>query len=202
MLNIVQNIPDIKMSPLSYVLNVMKLEHNPDTLWLEFGVFSGKTINYISEHTINYVYGFDSFHGLHEDWREGVFLKGAFNKNGVMPKVNDNVILLKGMFDVTLPSFVNTQNKKISFIHIDCDLYSSTKYVLNTLKPYIAKNCVIVFDELVNYPGFSGDKGELKALYEFVKENDVKFDWIGMNGSVGMEGGHHEAAALIIHSIG
>lgn len=202
MLNILQNIPDIKMSPLAYVFNVMKLEHTPDTLWLEFGVYSGKTINFISKYTINYVYGFDSFLGLPENWREGVFNKGAFNTNGAMPIVNDNVILLKGMFDKTLSSFVNAQNKKISFIHIDCDLYSSTKYVLDTLKPFIANKCVIVFDELVNYPGFSGDTGELKAFYEFVKENNVKFEWIGMNGSIGMEGGHHEAVALLIHSIG
>jgi len=28
-----------------------------------------------------------------------------------------------------------------------------------------------VFDELVNYPRFDGDKGELKVFYEFVNEN-------------------------------
>jgi len=47
---------------------------------------------------------------------------------------------------------------------MDADLYSSTKYILNVLKNYIDKDCVIVFDELLNYPGFDGDKGELKAF--------------------------------------
>jgi hypothetical protein len=38
-----------------------------------------------------------------------------------------------------------------------------------------------VFDELVNYPGFDGDTGELKAFYEFITENNVNYSWIGMN---------------------
>ena len=32
------------------------------------------------------------------------------------------------------------------------------------IEKLINKDCVIVFDELLNYPGFDGDKGELKAF--------------------------------------
>lgn len=39
----------------------MNLQHKPNTLWLEFGVASGKTINYISNFTNDKVYGFDCF---------------------------------------------------------------------------------------------------------------------------------------------
>ena len=54
----------------------------------------------------------------------------------------------------------------------------------------------------VNYPGFDGDKGELKAFYEFITENKVDYKWIGMNGKpTGMSGYYHENVALIIHSI-
>jgi hypothetical protein len=49
----------------------MKLQHKPNTLWLEFGVATGTTINYISRFTNDKVYGFDSFEGLPENWREG-----------------------------------------------------------------------------------------------------------------------------------
>ena len=42
---------------------------------------------------------------------------------------------------------------------------------------------MIVFDELVNYDGFDGDTGELKAWYEFITENKVDYEWIGMNGT-------------------
>jgi hypothetical protein len=64
----------------------MKLQHKPNTLWLEFGVANGTTINYISKFTTDKVYGFDSFEGLPEKWRDG-FDKGAFNENGNLPKI-------------------------------------------------------------------------------------------------------------------
>jgi len=48
------------------------------------------------------------------------------------------------------------------------------------------KCCIIVFDELVNYPGYDGETGELRALYEFIEENNVKYEWIGMNGKIEM----------------
>jgi len=159
----------------------MKLQHKENTLWLEFGVASGNTINYISKFTKYNVYGFDSFEGLPEKWRDG-FEKGAFNRNGNLPQVNDNVILIKGWFKDTLHQFIHNENKKISFIHIDCDLYSSTKHILETLKEFIDIKCIVVFDELVNYPGFDGDTGELKAFYEFITENKINYKWIGMNG--------------------
>jgi hypothetical protein len=179
----------------------MKLKHKPDTLWLEFGVASGQTINYISTFTTDKVYGFDSFEGLPEDWRQG-FDKGAFNQDGNLPQVNSNVELIKGWFNVTLLPFIQKKNKKVSFLHLDADLYSSTKYILDVLKEYLDRDCVIVFDELVNYPGFDGDKGELKAFYEFITENKVEYEWIGMDGTpTGMIGNSHEHVALIVHSI-
>ena len=201
MLSIIQNIPNVNTNPLTYVFEDMNLEHKPNTLWLEFGVATGQTINYISKFTNDKVYGFDSFEGLPEYWRDG-FDKGAFSRNGNLPQVNSNVELIKGWFNETLVNFIQTQNKKISFIHIDVDLYSSTKYIFKILKDYIDTDCIIVFDELVNYHGFDGDTGELKAFYEFITENKVTYEWIGMNGTpTGMSGHYHEKVALIIHSI-
>ena len=201
MLRIIENIPNVHTFPLTYVFEHLELKHKPDTLWLEFGVASGRTINYISQFTKDTVYGFDSFEGLPETWREGLE-KGAFSRNGVLPLVNANVELIKGWFNETLEEFMKTHDKKISFIHMDADLYSSTKYIFDTLKGTIDKDCVIVFDELVNYPGFDGDKGELRAFYEFITENKVDYEWIGMDGTpTGMSGYFHENVAVIIHSI-
>jgi len=198
MFNFISNIPNLKTNPLKYVFENMKLYHKPNTLWLEFGVATGYTINYISQFTQDKVYGFDSFEGLPEYWRDG-FNKGFFNRDGILPPVNNNVVLIKGWFNDTLDDFIKNQNKKVSFIHIDCDLYSSTKYVLNTLKDYMDDNCVIVFDELVNFNGFDGDNSELLAFYEFVNENNINFSWIGMNGiPIGMQHSQHENVALII----
>jgi hypothetical protein len=200
MLSIINNIPDIGEHPLIYVFEKMALTHNVDTLWLEFGVATGKSINYISKFTNYNVYGFDSFEGLPEAWRD--FEIGKFTQNGILPIVNDNVKLIKGLFNDTLPEFIKSTNKKVSFIHMDADLYSSTKYVLETLKDYIDSNCVVVFDELVNYVGFDNEKGELKALYEFIKDNNVKYEWIGMNGTI-TSGNYyrHQPVALIIRSV-
>jgi len=201
MLNIIQNIPNVKTYPLTYVFERMKLRHKPNTLWLEFGVASGNTINYISKFTDDTVYGFDSFEGLPEKWRDG-YDKGAFSRSGNLPPVNNNVSLIKGWFNETLIPFIKTHNKKVTFIHMDADLYSSTKYIFDILKNYIDDECIIVFDELVNYQGFDGDTGELKAFYEFITENNVNYSWIGMNGTpTGMTGYDHQNVALIIHSI-
>ncbi len=201
MLNIIKNIPNVNTYPLNYVFEVMKLKHKPNTLWLEFGVGEANTINYISNFTNEKVYGFDSFEGNPEKWRDG-FEKGAFTRNGVLPQVNNNIELIKGLFNETLVNFIQSQNKKVSFIHIDADLYSSTKFVLNALKNYIDEECIIIFDELVNYPGFDGETGELKAFYEFITENNVEYEWIGMNGTpTGMSGYYHENVAVIIHKI-
>jgi hypothetical protein len=201
MLSILQNIPNVNTYPLTYVFEHMKLAHKPNTLWLEFGVASGETMNYISKFTTDKVYGFDSFEGLPEKWRDG-FEKGRFDMGGNLPHVNGNVELIKGWFNETLVPFIQTHNKKVSFIHMDADLYSSTKYVFDVLKDYLDTDCVIVFDELVNYPGFDGETGELKAFYEFITENQVDYEWIGMNGTpMGMHGGDHEHVAVIIHSV-
>ena len=126
MLSIIQNIPNVNVYPLKYVFEHMRLSHKPNTLWLEFGVATGSTINYISRFTNDKVYGFDSFEGLPEKWRDG-FEKGVFNMNGNLPQVNSNVELIKGWFNKTLLNFIQTHNKKVSFIHMDADLYSSTK---------------------------------------------------------------------------
>ncbi len=66
-------------------------------------------------------------------------------------------------------------------MHIDCDIYSSTKTIFNNCGKYIKNDCIIVFDELVNYPGF--ENGESKAFLEWVNENNITFNWIGMNGA-------------------
>ena len=203
MFGLLDAIPDVKTYPLTYVFEHKKLQHKENTLWLEFGVATGKTINYISQHTQGTVYGFDSFEGLPEKWRDG-FEKGAFSQGGNLPVVNHNVKLIRGWFDQTLPNFIDqnivSRTQKVSFIHLDADLYSSTKYVLNALKNHLDKDCVIIFDELVNFPGFQD--GELKAFYEFITENVVSYTWIGMNGRpIGMSGYEHENVAVVIHSL-
>lgn len=160
-----------KFNLLKYSLDLAKNEG----LILEFGVFEGLTINFISVNTKKIVYGFDSFEGLPKDWRDG-FEKGTF-KTEELPTVNNNVKLIKGCFEDSLPLFILENKKYCSFIHIDCDLYSSTKTIFNYLGDRIKEGTIIVFDEYFNYPGWKN--GEFKAFMEFVESHKVKFEYIG-----------------------
>jgi hypothetical protein len=191
----IKDIPDLKITPLNYVFENMN--YNKKGLWLEFGVATGNTINYISKFKEDTIYGFDSFEGLPETWREG-FEKGKFSTNGEFPKVEKNVLLIKGLFQNTLTDFLKNKNEKISFLHVDCDLYSSTKFILEECLPFFEEECLIVFDELVNYKGY--EEGELKALTEFIINNNLKYKWIGMNGVATNMGCYrcHQSAALLI----
>jgi len=149
---------------------------------LEFGVFQGNTINVIAKHfNKDIVHGFDSFEGLPEDWDLGnKVIKGeAFDRQGVLPDVKDNVRLHKGWFDQTLPIFIK-QNKltNIKLLHVDCDLYSSSIYVLKELNTYIKEGTVIVFDDFYPWGILEYDnwqEGEYKALKEWIEMYDRKF---------------------------
>ncbi len=176
----IENIPTLPKYILEYVmddLNMSKQEDN--SLWLEFGVYQGKTINFISKYTKRKIYGFDCFEGLPEDWRPG-FSKGEFNMNGNLPLVSSNVQLIKGLFEDTLEPFLSSNNEMISFIHLDADLYSSTIYVLEKCIKRIKEGCMIVFDEIFNFPEYDGLNSELRALTEWVDKYEVDFDWVGI----------------------
>ena len=137
-----------------------------DGYWLEFGVYSGKTINKLSK-CCNLIYGFDSFDGLPEDWTDDIG-KGHFSVPEP-PRVEDNVELVIGWFDETLPKFVKEYViDKISFINIDCDLYSSTKTIFKHLGPYIKPGTYIYFDEFLIKKNMK--ENEAKAFAEFLDE--------------------------------
>jgi len=193
---IVANVPGLPRFPLHYVMEELQLKHKENTLWLEFGVYQGTSTNYISRFTHDIIYGFDSFEGLPEKWRDG-YEKGVFNRQGSMPSVSQNVRLIKGWFHDTLPDFMKgINNQKISFLHIDSDLYSSAKFVLDLVKDSLDEDCVVIFDELFNFPQYDSETCELRAFYEFITENEVDYEWIGYYTGV-----DNQAVALIIHSV-
>lgn len=161
----------------------------PQDLVLEFGVFSGRTINALAESLPNQVlYGFDSFEGLPETWRSD-FSKGTF-KVDEMPTVRENVTLIKGWFDQSLPEFLEKTSGEVGFVHIDCDLYSSTKTVLGLLNNRLRDGAILVFDEYFNYPGW--EQHEHKAFIEFVSQSDFNFEYLGSNP-------RHQQVAIILH---
>ena len=54
-------------------------DKDPNNFYLEFGVFSGTSINFFSQKINKNIYGFDSFEGLREDWLGTTVTKGTFD---------------------------------------------------------------------------------------------------------------------------
>ena len=145
-------------------------------LVLEFGVASGHTINIIAHHLPDRtIYGFDSFKGLPEPW--GWADAGHFARAS-LPEVRDNVKLVVGLFNDTLAAFIqDCPQQTIALLHVDCDLYSSTKTIFDQLCDRIVPGTVIVFDEYWNY--VSWKENEFKAFQEFVERTGTRYEYIG-----------------------
>jgi hypothetical protein len=148
-----------------------------DGHYLEFGVFTGGTIRFIARRIGGRtIHGFDSFAGLPEAWSGFNLGSKAFDVKGRLPRVPGNVQLHRGYFDASLPQWLNDNSGQVAFVHLDCDLYSSTKTVLSLLAPRLANGTVILFDEYFNYPNW--EKHEFKAFQEFVTEHGVKYSYL------------------------
>lgn len=142
-----QNTNDVRLRELDDLAQYL-----PDWgLNIELGVYNGVTIGCLATARPDLEFhGFDSFEGLPEDWDMGQKqVKGeAFDRKGELPDVPDNVKLYKGWFSETLPHFLTEALSPISFLHVDCDIYSSTDYSLNLLNDRIVPGTLIRFDEL------------------------------------------------------
>jgi hypothetical protein len=151
-----------------------------DGMALEFGVYRGETLRKIAQaRSEKQVYGFDSFQGLPEFWlpdhQAGRF--GPDDPAGVQgPPEVPGAELVVGWFDETLPGFLTTHPGPVAFLHVDCDLYSSTTIVLEHVGPRLVPGSVVVFDEFFNYPGWQGH--EFRAWREFVAKSGIGFSYL------------------------
>ena len=64
--------------------------------------------------------------------------------------------------------------EKIAIIHIDVNIYSTSKFILEKTKDKLQSGSIIIFDELVNY-NFWWKNGEYKALKEVFLEDEYEF---------------------------
>lgn len=184
----------------------------------EFGVASGASfkafvrlnglLNKLRPHqnAKKQVFGFDVFSGLPEiddgrdlpataDVRPRDMVQGGFSSQGTLPLLrqfveeNENCRLYEGLFEDTLPRFLE-ENRHASFslIHIDCDIYSSTRQVLDRLMTRVNVGGVILFDEIFheNYPGetsafwdsYNALTGEdRKMALEFRRVESMPWKW-------------------------
>lgn len=196
---------DVKEKEFDYCIPMC----NPDGYFIEFGVWFGRSINYIAKNFPEYhYYGFDTFEGVDEIWETGgkTVDMSRFNvsdpnniddKTG-LPKVEKNVSLVKGLFQDTLEGWLADHKDTVSFINMDPDLYSAAIYVLETLNERIIPGTIIRFDEIcdwrtVNFPGFNRnnhhtisqyttwEEGEWKALNEWMEKYDREVEPLWRN---------------------
>jgi hypothetical protein len=139
-------------------------------LYLEFGVSHGRSMrtwSYLLKDSSAILHGFDTFEGLPpgggREWAPGDYSQG-----GKAPEIPDpRVTFFKGLFEETLPNYT-LPDHDVLVINIDCDLYSSTTFVLNSLAPYIKPGTFIYFDE------FSDQAHELRAFDELLHNTGKK----------------------------
>lgn len=142
-------------------------------LTLEFGVGRGKSMRWIAPAVSGTVHGFDSFDGIQEHWNGNPI--GAFAQKR-MPKVPANVEFHVGYFDATLPDFLDTHSDPIAFLHVDCDLYSSTVTIFDSLGSKLQPGAIILFDEYYNFHRWQ--QHEFKAFQEFVQKSGLEYEYI------------------------
>jgi len=151
---------------------------------LEMGVCTGRSVNFIAALCPKAtIHGFDSFEGLPDDWSERNISKGTFQfaDHTFRPPVLNNVRLYAGLFEESLPVFNKKilKDQPIAFLHLDADIYQSTKTVFKYLGGHIKPGTILVFDEYFNYPGW--ENHEYKAFQEFISSSGLSYDYISYN---------------------
>lgn len=142
------------------------------------------------------VVAFDSFEGLpggdnHPRWKAGMFrVNHSYHPIcQVGERVTPDVIrrlfaeyqlpapeIEVGLFSQTLPQVIPAKYESAAVIHIDCDLYQSTKSVLEGMEPIFQEGTILLFDDWFNFKG-NKNKGEQKAFWEF-SANQTKWSFI------------------------
>ena len=146
-----------------------------NNLVCEFGVASGRSLRMTQELLpldIIEIHGFDTFTGLPQAW--GNEPAGSYSTGGVVPDVEQGKVYFhKGLFRQTIPRFLESQpdDAVLAYANIDCDLYTSTLDILESMYDRIVPGTVLVFDEYLCHATWRQD--EFRAFRECCK----RFGW-------------------------
>lgn len=152
-------------------------ENRVNNMVCEFGVASGRSLRMTQEllpmEGVT-IHGFDTFTGLPEAW--GNEPAGSYSTGGVVPDMDEqpgNVFFHKGLFGDTLPRFLESQHPDavLAYANIDCDLYTSTLDILESMYDRIVPGTVLIFDEYLCHSTWRHD--EFRAWRECCK----RFGW-------------------------
>lgn len=171
-----KEVPNAVDKDTFYKKLIKMLKRLPRSDFLEFGTRIGVTAKKIAKglHEGSTLYTFDWFNGLPEQWHEkapvGHFTCARPNF-GTLP-----IQIVDGLFQETLVPFVKEHPSKVLFIHLDADLYSSTKYVLENVWELVVPGTLILFDEYAVNDYML--QHEYRAWKEFVQEKNVQWRYV------------------------
>ena len=174
--------------------------------YFEFGLWRGKTFccarNMARRYRVEGITfrGFDSFEGLptttetrYSIWSKGQFactrdeLERILQRKGFTKRQYQ---LVDGFYEKSLTPQLTSSllsiGVKAAIVYIDCDLYESTRLVLDFINPFLQDGTVICFDDFFAFRG-RPDMGEQRALREFLVANpQVILNPYLVYGSLGM----------------
>lgn len=124
-------------------------------------------------------FAFDSFQGLPEltgpdlDTRDFADGKFAFRQEDFLSRAGRNgvdlskVVTIPGWFaDTCCDETISRHDMRAAaFVHIDCDLYESTKVVLKFIEPLLVDGTILIFDDWYAFRG-NLTLGEQRAFHE------------------------------------
>jgi predicted O-methyltransferase YrrM len=170
--------PELLDRPAREDLWTILMTYAPDGTWAEFGVAGGTSARYwIARMPADtQLHLFDSFNGLPEEWD----FNGDINHVGryaqpSIPVFDDpRVHVHAGMFEDTLPE---ANLGVLDFVHIDCDIYSSTRTVFDHIQ--VKEGTIILFDEYWGYADYMNH--ERKAFLEWSERTGYELEWLAKN---------------------
>lgn len=126
----------------------------------------------------------------HKTWNKGDCIPAFPDADIAIQKIlsliiPNRVFCIKGFYNQTFnhPPIMGKEKDstikitKAAIVHIDCDLYESTKHVLQTLlqNDMLAEGAIIMFDDWNNNFGSNkyGERRAVKHLFPYQKDNDA-----------------------------
>lgn len=76
-----------------------------------------------------------------------------------------------------MPDFAARLKEPIALLHVDCDLYSSTRTVLSVLGSELNQGSLLVFDDFLAYAGY--EQHEFRAAHEYFAATGQRFELVG-----------------------
>ena len=188
---------------INIILHLLGLTRDVPGDLAECGVFRGSTLVPVAleltqQKSAKHIYGFDSFEGFPDEVQYDMSLESPPDSDKRMHGLDEtsyelvlrkiarfrltNATLMKGYFNQTFPA---CEARSFSFVHLDCDIYSSYKECLEFFYPRLSSGGIVLLDEYNDppWPGcnqavdeFLADKPE--RVREINRDNFLKYYFV------------------------